>query len=126
MLDAAVGDGVEALDRSRDLEGFEARQEKPEDGFDLDARDERAHAEVLAETEREMRVRLAVDAELEGRVEDGLVSIRGREVERDLFAGADRRATDLAVLRRRAREVADRADPAQDLLDRVGEKVRVG
>ena len=40
-----------------------------------------------------------------------------------LVAGADRHAAHLAVLGRDAGEVADRADPAQDLLDRVGQQL---
>ena len=94
-----------------------------EDHLDLDARQVRADAEVLTEAEREVRVRAAIDAERERVVEHVLVAVRRREVQRHLLAGADLHPADLAVLGRDAREVADRADPAQDLLHRVGEQL---
>ena len=62
----------------------------PQDHLDLDAREVRADAEVLAEPEREVRVRAAVDAERERVVEHVLVAVRRREVQRELVAGADR------------------------------------
>ena len=58
-----------------------------------------------------------------GIVEHVLVAVRRPEVERDLLAGADRLAAQLVVLGGRAGEVADRAGPAQDLLDRVGQQL---
>ncbi len=97
-----------------------------EDRLDLDAREVRAQADVLAEAEREVRVRAAVDAERERIVEDVFVAVRRREVQRELVAGRDRDAAHLAVLGRDAREVADRADPAQDLLDRVRQQLGFG
>ena len=123
VLDAAVDDRAQALDRPRHLERLQAREQVAEDRLELDPRDVRAHAEVLAEAEREVRVRTAIDAERERIVEHLLVAVRRREVERDLLAGADRRAPHLAVLGGGAGEVADRADPAQDLLDRVGQQL---
>ena len=106
-----------------DLERLQPREQVAEDRLELDPRDVRAHAEVLTEAEREVRVRAAIDAERERIVEHLLVAVRRREVERDLLAGADRRAPHLAVLGGGAGEVADRADPAQDLLDRVGQQL---
>ena len=94
-----------------------------EDRLELDAREVCAHAEVLAEAEREVRVRAAIDAERERIVEHLLVAVRRREVQRQLLARADRLAAHLAVLGRGAREVADRADPAQDLLHGVGQQL---
>ena len=66
-------------------------EQVPEDRLELDPRDVRAHAEVLAEPEREVGVRAAIDAERERIVEDLLVAVRRREVQRDLLSGADRR-----------------------------------
>ena len=108
-----------------DLERLQAREQVAEDRLELDPRDVRAHAEVLAEAEREVRVRAAIDPERERIVEHLLVAVRRREVERDLLAGADRHAAHLAVLGGGAGEVADRADPAQDLLDRVGQQLGI-
>ena len=68
----------------------QAREQVPEDRLELDAGEVRAHAEVLAEPEREVRVRAAVDAERERIVEHLLVAVRRREVQRELIAGADR------------------------------------
>ena len=76
------------LDRPRQLERLEACEQMPEDRLDLDAREVRAHADVLAETEREVRVRAAIDAERERIVEHVFVAVRRREVERELVAGA--------------------------------------
>ena len=58
-----------------------------EDRLDLDAREVRAEAEVLAEAEREVRVRAPIDAERERVVEHVLVAVRRREVQRELVAG---------------------------------------
>ena len=91
VLDAAVDDRAQALDRPRHLERLQAREQVAEDRLELDARDVRAHAEVLAEPEREVRVRAPVDAERERVVEHLLVAVRRREVQRELLAGRDRR-----------------------------------
>ena len=90
MLDAAVDGRLQALDRSRRARTTRAREQVAEDRLELDAREVRAHAEVLTEAEREVRVRAAVDAERERIVEHVLVAVRRREVERELVAGADR------------------------------------
>ena len=73
------------------LERLQTREQVAEDRLELDARDVRAHAEVLAEAEREVRVRAAIDPERERIVEHLLVAVRRREVQRELVAGADRR-----------------------------------
>ena len=116
---------LKPLHRPRQLEPVEPREQVAEDRLDLDAREVRAQAEVLAEAEREVRVRAAVDAERERVVEHVLVAVRRREVQRELVAGTDRHAAHFAVLGRDAREVADRAHPAQDLLDRVGQQLGI-
>src|SRR5262249_40519069 len=94
-----------------------------EDHLDLHARQVRAYTEVLAEPEREVRVRATVDAEGEGVVEDVFVTVRRREVQRELVAGADLRVSELTILGGDAREVADRAHPTQDLLDPVADEL---
>src|SRR5262245_47198263 len=94
-----------------------------ENHLDLHAREVRAHTEMLAEPEREVWVRSAVDAEAEGVVEHVFVAVRRREVQRELVAGADLRVSELTVLGGDAREVADRAHPTQDLLDRVSDEL---
>ena len=86
----------------------------------------RAHAEVLAEPEREMRVRAAIDTERERVVEHVLVAVRRREVEGHLLPRPDRHTAQLVVRRGSPGEVADRAGPAKDLLDGVGEQIRIG
>src|SRR5450631_744868 len=124
VLDAAVDDRGQTLDRSRHLERLQPRQQVTENRLELDPGDVRAHAEVLAEAEREMRVRAAIDSELERVVEHLLVAVRRREVQRNLLARVDRGPPHLAILGGGAREVADRADPAQDLLHRIREQLR--
>src|SRR3954468_19696341 len=111
MLDTSVDCRLQTLHRTRELEPVETFEHVPKNRFELDAGEMTAHAHVLAESEREMRVRMAVDAERERVVEHGLVAVRGREVQGDLVAGTDRHAPDLAVGDRGAREVADRRDP---------------
>src|SRR3954462_4317032 len=69
VLDAAVGERAQSLDGPDHLERAEAHEEVTEDGLDLDAGEVRAHAEGLAEPEREVRIGLAIDAELERLVE---------------------------------------------------------
>src|SRR5439155_6716543 len=96
-----------------------------EDRLELDPSDVRSHAEVLAEAEREMWVWAAIDAERERILEYLLVTVRRREVQGDPLAGADGCPAHLAVRGGGAREVADRAGPAQDLLHRVGHQLGV-
>ncbi len=93
-------------------------QQVPEERLELDAGEVGTHAEVGAGTECEMVVRLPVHPELERVLEHLLVAVRRREEERDLVAGGDRHAPDLAVLGGRADEVDDRAHPTEDLLHR--------
>jgi hypothetical protein len=125
VLDAAVDRGAEALDRARQLEVLETTRQVPEDHLELQARDVGTQADVLPDAEGEVAVGAAIDAEREGIVEDLLVAVRGREVERELLAGADLLAAQLVVLARDPGEVGDRRDPAQDLLDRRGKQIGV-
>ena len=91
--------------------------------FELNAGEVRAHAEMLAEAEREMRVRAAIHAEGERVVEDLLVAVRRREIDRHPIPSADLHAAHFAILGCRPREVADRAHPAEDLLHGVAEPI---
>src|SRR5438045_8955224 len=75
VLDAAVDDRRQALQWTRHLERVQARQQVPEDRLELDPRDVCAHAEVLAEAEREVGVRATIHAERERIVEDLLVAV---------------------------------------------------
>src|SRR4026207_2405927 len=102
MLEAAIGNRAEAFDGADRLEGFEPGQQVPEDRLDLGPGDVRAHAEVLPEPEREVRVRVAVDPECERVLEYVFVPVGRGEVERELFALADGLAPDLCILRRNA------------------------
>src|SRR4051794_22442667 len=104
-LDAPVDRRLQTLDRAGQLELLEAGEQEPVDRLQLHPGQLRAEAEMLAETERQMRVRVAVDAEGERVLEHVLVAVGRGEVERDLVAGRDRHAADLAVLRGDACEV---------------------
>src|SRR4051812_38770966 len=88
-LDAAVDDRPEPLDRPVELEALDATEQMCEHELDLDAREVRADAEVLTETERDVRIRRSIDSERERVVEHGLVTVRRRVVERDAVTGPD-------------------------------------
>src|SRR5438128_1910467 len=105
MFDAAVDSRLQSLDRSGQLEPVQPSEQMTEDRLELDAREVRAHAEVLTEAEGEVRIRVPVDAERERVVEDVLVAIRRTEVQRELITRPDRDVVDLAVLGRDAGEV---------------------
>src|SRR5262245_8327486 len=49
VFEAAVDDGIQALDLAGDLEPLEALQQQPVDHLDLEPGEVGAHAEVLAE-----------------------------------------------------------------------------
>src|SRR5262245_57726450 len=121
MLQASVDRRTQAFHGSRRFEPLEPRKEVAEDNLDLDASDVSAHAEVLADAEREMRIRSALDTERERIVEDLLVAVRRCPEQRHLLARPDLHPSYLAILGRSTREMRDRADPAQDLLDGVGQ-----
>src|SRR5262245_17498488 len=123
VLDAAVGDRAEALDWSGHVERLEVVDQQRVDNLELDAREQCPHAEVLPEPERDVRVRAAVDAERARLLEHLFVPVRRCEVERDLVAGPDLLAPHLVVPGGHPREVTDRADPPQDLLDGVRQQL---
>ena len=84
------------------------------------------HAQVRAEAEDHGLSGRAVDAELEGILEDGLVAVGRRPVQRHLVPGVDQLPVQLAVLGGRPREVGDRRDPSEYLLDGIGQELGVG
>src|SRR4051812_22567423 len=69
VFDPAVHRRVEALHRAGHLERLEPGEQMVEHGLHLHACEVRAHAEVLPDPEREVRVGVAVDAERERVVE---------------------------------------------------------
>src|SRR4029077_20983440 len=93
VLESGADYRRQALPGSRHLERLQARQQVPEDRLELDPRDVCAHAEVLAEPEREMGIRATIHSERERVVEDFLVAVGGREVQRQLVPGVDRLPT---------------------------------
>src|SRR5262249_9360731 len=125
MLQPSVDRGAEALHGSRRLEPLEPREEMAEDDLELDPCDVSAHAEVVADAEREMRIRSAIDTERERIRENLLVAVRRCPEQRHLLARADLSPTYLAVLGRGAREMRDRPDPAPDSLRGVGRLPRL-
>src|SRR5262245_63241426 len=124
VLHAADEARVQALDGPRELDRLDARQQVLVGHDELEPGQVRPEAHVLAHAEAEVPVRIAVDAELERRVEDLLVAVRRRVEERERLALADALAAELVVLGGGAREVDDRGHPANDLLDGRGEEVR--
>src|SRR5215471_16111440 len=123
-LDAADEVRGEPLDRAGELDLLEARQEVTIGHLELEPRHVGAGAEVLADAEGEVTVRVAVDAEAVRVLEDLLVAVRRGVEERDDVAAADALPAQLDVGRGGAGEVDDRARPAQDLLDPALEQVR--
>src|SRR5262249_35136971 len=82
----------------------------------LEPREMRAQADVLPDAEAQVRVRVAVDAEPERIVKDGLVAVRRGIEEAEVLTRGDRRAVQVDVLGRRPAELDDWAGPADDLL----------
>ena len=104
--------------RAGQLDRHEALRPLAPEHPQIEAREVRAEAEVLADAEAEVRVRVAVDAEGERVLEDVLVAVGRRVEERQRVALADLLAAQLVVARRGAREVVDRRRPAHDLVGR--------
>src|SRR5438270_50023 len=97
----------------------EPLQELVEQDARLEAGQAGAHAEVLAEADRHVRVRLTADVHGVGRRPEGLGVAVGRAVQHEHhLPRLDVLAAELDVGRRRAGEVHDGCDPAQHLLDR--------
>src|SRR5271165_1667025 len=84
-----------------------------------------ADAGVCSEAERKMVVRLAVDVESVGVVEDFLVAAARLEQRHHSVAGLDGLAAQRVVLQRDAHEVLDWRHPSQTLLDEIGYQTEV-
>src|SRR5271165_2792559 len=86
MFDTADKAGTQTLDWTGRLHIFDPLQQAPKDYLQLEARDVGAEAEVLANSEGNVRVRIARDVELERLFEDVLVAIGRGIVERERLA----------------------------------------
>ena len=86
----------------------------------------RAQAEVGAEAEGDMRIRLAVEPHLIGRLEDLLVEVRGSPAERGPVAGLDLQAVHVGVDRADAADVRQRHVGPEELLAGVHDPIRIG
>src|SRR6185312_90150 len=82
-------------------------------------------AEMLALTEGDVLVGIALDIEAVGIVEDGLVAICRRNPQRNAVALGDCVIADPRIFRRNARNMRDRTGPPQDLLDRSWQQRRI-
>ena len=69
------------------------------------------------QSEGDMRVRRAVEADFVGILEDALVAVRRWIEEAESIAGADRLPVDLGVLRSHPEHVVQRRDITEKLLD---------
>ena len=85
----------------------------------------RSEAEVLADSEGELRVRRAVDVEGVGVVEYRRIAVRPGVPHQHLVALRDLLASDLDVGGGRSTEVMDRRLPTQYLLDRQRNEIRI-
>ena len=77
---------LEPLHRTRQLDLRHPFDEVSEQRLDLEPRELRAYAEVLADPECEVQVRASVETEAEGLVEHVLVAIPRAVEEDELFA----------------------------------------
>ena len=117
----------DALGLAADPQIREPRDRLPEDHDQLEPRQTRAQAEVAPAAAEGVVVGLeAVDVELLGALEDGLVAGRARVPHDHAVARGDLPARDLGVAGGGAVEPLHDARPAQDLLDGAGDQVRVG
>src|SRR5712691_4119094 len=78
VLDAANEARAQPLHRSGQLRVIEALGEIAEDDFQLEPREVSAEAEMLADPECEMWIRVTSNVELEGLIEDFFVAVRRR------------------------------------------------
>src|SRR5271169_3916541 len=80
---------------------------------------------MLTDAERDMRIRIAADVELERILENFLVAI-GRRIEQAYrFAGFDLLAANLGIFGSGARELNHRRRPSHDLFDRRVDQLRI-
>src|SRR5438445_949360 len=125
VLDAADEVGAEPGRRAGELDVGQAAEQLLEHDPDLQAREVGAEAEVGADPEAEVVVRMPSDVEAVGMGEVLLVAVRGAVPERHPLVFADGLAVDLRVVHRGAHEVHDRGDPAHHLVHRGREERRV-
>src|SRR5215475_5576735 len=85
MFEASVDRRAQALYGPRRFERLQTRQQVAENRLQLDPGDVSAHAEVLADAEREMGIRAAIDAERERIPEHLLVAVRRCPEQGDLI-----------------------------------------
>src|SRR5262245_18960285 len=124
-LDAADEARVDAVHRARALERDEALAQLREQRAQLEPRQVRAEADVLAAAEADVIVRIPVDAEDEGVLEHLLVAVaRGVEQAHGLPFPHDLVA-DVKLPRGGARELVHRRHPAHGLLDHAVDQARV-
>src|SRR5208282_6834631 len=113
-LDSADEARAQPLDRSGQLDVIQALCELTEDHLQLEPGKIGPQAEVLADSKRQMRVRVARDVEAERSVEDFLIAV-GRGIEQaQRLAGLYFLAADLGVFRGGARELDHRRGPSHD------------
>ena len=110
---------LESVDGSRELDFVDARKQVAVGHFHFQPREMRAQAEVLADAERDVTVRLAIDSEGVGILEDLFVPIRRGIEESDRLSRLDDLVTQRVILGRGPAEMDDRRGPAHDLFDRV-------
>src|SRR5436190_16943607 len=126
-LDAVEEVRAQPLDRPRELDLANPRNELLERDLDLEPGQVGAEAEVdAAGAEGHVQVRVAADVEAVGVVEDLLVAVPGGEPGGDLVALADRLAAEREIACRGPPEVVHGSRPAQDLLARRPVKARIG
>src|SRR5215472_12829225 len=117
VLDAADEAGAQAGNRTRQLRVLHSFDYLAEDCFQLQPREVGPEAEMLADSERDVRIRVAPDVEFERFVEHFLVTVRRGIEQADGFSSRDLLAADLGVFRRSARELDHRRGPSHDLFD---------
>src|SRR5207244_9580229 len=108
---------AQALDPAVELHVGEAPEQLLEHDLDLEPREVRPQAEVVAEAEGEVLVRRSADVEPVRVREDVLVPVGRAVPEGHLVVLTDRLAVELRVVRHRAAEVHEGRDPAEHLLD---------
>lgn len=110
-----AGDGVDGGETA------DAFRDETEECAENEASVGSAHAEVGAETEGEVGIGFAVEADLVGRGEGGLVEVGGGPAERDAAACGDGFALDVGGLGADAADVSEGHEDAEEFLAGVGD-----
>ena len=127
MLDPADEVRLQPLHRTVEPELGQLLDERFEQADRLQPGEVGAEAEVRATgPERDVRIGLARDVQLVRAVKDAFIPVGRGVPEQDLLAGRDRLTTDLRVSSEGAGEVRHRSHPAQELLDRHRDALRLG